>query len=180
MDLLDRMVRAVERVRHRLQRATTALEEASIPYAVVGEQAVSAWVSRVDEAAVRNSPAVDILLNRSDLEVAKQELAKAGFVHQHVEGLDLFLDGPEAKPRDAVHVVFAGEKVRADHQFVAPEIHESVRINALQVIAIEPLVMMTLTFFRRRVERVIIRDMIDVGLVDETWLARLPAPLSTG
>ena len=94
------------------------------------KQAVSAWVSQVDEAAVRNSPAVDILLNRSDLKVAKRELAKAGFVYERLSGIDLFLDGPDAKPRDAVHVVFAGEKVRADDRFVAPEIHESVRINA--------------------------------------------------
>ena len=41
----------------------------------------------------------------------------------------------------------------------------------------ERLVMMTLTFFRR-IERVLIRDMIDVGLVDETWLTRFPEPLS--
>jgi hypothetical protein len=60
---------------------------------------------------------------------------------------------------------------------VAPETQESVRINALQVIALEPLVRMTLTVFRR-IERVMIRDMMDVGLVDESWLTRLPAPLS--
>src|SRR5262249_35471565 len=93
-DLLDRMVRAVEKVRERLKRATTPLEAAGIPYAVVGGNAVASWVARVDEAAVRNTQDVDILLNRSDLEAAKQALAGVGFVFRHVKGIDMFLDGP--------------------------------------------------------------------------------------
>ena len=51
----ERMIRAVEKVRERLMRATAALEAAGIPYAVAGGHAVAAWVSRVDEAAVRNT-----------------------------------------------------------------------------------------------------------------------------
>ena len=38
---LDRMVRAVEKVRERLLRATAALENAAVPYAVVGGNAVA-------------------------------------------------------------------------------------------------------------------------------------------
>jgi hypothetical protein len=40
---LDRMVRAVEKVRERLLRATSALERAGIAYAVAGGNAVAAW-----------------------------------------------------------------------------------------------------------------------------------------
>ena len=54
------MERAVEKVRQRLLRAASALEQAGVPYAVVGGNAVAAWVSRVDEAAVRNTQDVDI------------------------------------------------------------------------------------------------------------------------
>ena len=36
---------------------------------------------------------------------------------------------------------------------------------------------MKLTSFRDK-DRTHIRDMIEVGLVDESWLPRLPAPLS--
>lgn len=42
----DRMIRAVEKVRERLSRATTGLKEASIPYAVAGGNAVAAWISQ--------------------------------------------------------------------------------------------------------------------------------------
>lgn len=83
------MIRAVEKVRARLDRAVKALENDRIPYAVADGNAVPAWVSRVDEVAVRNTQDVDIVLRRSDLELAKTSLAKAGFVFRHVKGVDM-------------------------------------------------------------------------------------------
>src|SRR5436190_4555658 len=103
----ERMIRAVEKVRERLRRVAAALEKAAIPYAVVGGNAVAAWVTRVDEAAVRNTQDVDILIRRADLEAVKTALATVGFVYRHAAGLDLFLDGPQARARDAVHIIFA-------------------------------------------------------------------------
>ena len=64
------MVLAVDRVRDRLARAAEILETAQIEYAVVGGNAVAAWVSQVDIAAVWNSQEVDLLLRRVDLESA--------------------------------------------------------------------------------------------------------------
>lgn len=110
--VLERMVRAVEKVKARLLRAAQALDAAGVPYAVIGGQAVAAWVATVDEAAVRNTRDVGILLDRLDLAQARQALERAGFVHRHSAGMDLFLDGPDASARDAVHVISAGEKVR--------------------------------------------------------------------
>jgi hypothetical protein len=63
----ERMIRAVEKARARLDRAVAALAGAGIPYAVAGDNAVAAWVSRVDETAVRNTQDVDIVLRRADL-----------------------------------------------------------------------------------------------------------------
>jgi hypothetical protein len=71
------MIRAVEKVRERLGRAAAALKAAKVPYAVAGGNAVAAWVSRVDEAAVRYTQDVDILLRRADLEEAIKALTKA-------------------------------------------------------------------------------------------------------
>src|SRR6476619_7793774 len=88
----ERMVTAVEKVRARMRRAVQALEQAGIPYAVVGGNAVAAWVSEVDEAAVCNTQDVDILLRRSDLDRAKEALAKAGFIYRHAASIDMFLD----------------------------------------------------------------------------------------
>lgn len=174
---LERMVRAVEKVRLRLLRAATALEQAKVPYAVVGGNAVAAWVARMDETAVRNTQDVDILLRRGDLETAKNALAAAGFVYRHAKGVDMFLDGPEAKTRDAVHVVFSGEKVRPEYLLPVPDVTDAEQTPEFRLLNLEPLVRMKLTSFRRK-DQVHVLDLAEVGLVDESWVNRLPPELS--
>ena len=51
-DVLDRVEQAVAMVKERLKRAVGALDAAGIPHAVAGGNAVAAWVSRIDPAAV--------------------------------------------------------------------------------------------------------------------------------
>jgi hypothetical protein len=119
------VAQAVENVRLRLKRAVEALERAGIPYAVVGGNAVAEWVGRIDEAAVRNTRDVDILIRRSDFEAVKTALAAVGFIFRHSSGIDMFLDGPGAKARDAVHILFANEKVRPDALAASPDVTES-------------------------------------------------------
>jgi hypothetical protein len=173
----ERMIRAVEKVRERLMRATAALEAAGIPYAVAGGNAVAAWVSRVDEAAVRYTQDVDILIRREDLERVKTAMAAAGFIYRHAKSIDMFLDGPGAKVRDAVHIVFAGEKVRPESLVAAPTVEESEADPAFRLLSLDGLVRMKLTAFRDK-DRTHLRDMIDVGLVDPSWLDRLPPELA--
>lgn len=173
----ERMVGAVEKVRERLLRAARALDEAGVPYALIGGNAVAAWVSRVDEAAVRNTRHVDILLRASDLERAQAALGTAGFVYRHAAGVDLFLDGSHGKARDAVYVVLAGEKVRPSYLHPAPDVSESESAGTFRLLHLDALVRMKLTSFRDR-DRVHLRDLLDVGLIDETWIRRLPADLA--
>lgn len=129
----QRMAKGIDAVRQRLERAAAALAAHGIDYAVVGGNAVAAWVSRVDESAVRNTRDVDILLRREDETKARQALESAGFVHRRVTSLgkagtmDVFLEGPDAKIRDAVHVLWAGERPVPDamnrHPNYAPPSH---------------------------------------------------------
>jgi hypothetical protein len=172
----DRMIRAVEKVRQRLQRAAAALEAAGVPYAVAEGNAVAAWVSRVDEAAVRNTQDVDILLRRSDLQRAIASMTNAGFTYRHAASLDMFLDGPTASARDSVHIVFAAEKVRPEYPAAAPDITESESTQTFRLLTLEALVRMKLTSFRDK-DRTHLRDLIEVGLIDSSWQQRLPAEL---
>jgi hypothetical protein len=178
------MIRAVEKVRERLLRAVAALESAEISYAVADDHAVTAWVSRVDEAAVRNTRDVDILLRRADFEAAKKALEKAGFIYRRVAslgqptGLDIFLDGPDASARDAVHVVFASEKVRSDSPEPAPDTSQSEPANQFRVVSLEALVRMKLSAFRDK-DRTHLRDLIEVELIDRSILDRLSGELRT-
>jgi hypothetical protein len=172
----ERMSNAVENVRRRLLRAARALDDACVPYAVAGGNAVAAWVSRVDEAAVRNTQDVDIVLRRADLPAARKALEQAGFVYRHVASIDMFLDGPAAKARDAVHIVFAAEKVRADYAAPVPDVSESEETKTFRLLSLDALVRMKLTSFRDK-DRVHLRDLMDVGLVDAGWLDKVPSSL---
>jgi hypothetical protein len=175
--VLERMVRAVEKVRDRLLRATAALDAANVPYAVIGGNAVAAWVARVDEAAVRNTQDVDILIRRPDLPAARVALEAAGFVYRHAAGVSMFLDGVEAKARDAVHVLFVGEKVRPEYVEPTPDVEPHDLAPPFRVLNLESLVRMKLTSNRDK-DRMHIRDLIGVGLIDDTWPDRLPPELA--
>ncbi len=174
--LWERIQRAVDKIKDRLQRVARALDAAEIRYAILGGNAVQLWVAQVDEAAVRNTRDVDILLDRSSLQGAIEALSVAGFVYQVVADVPMFLDGPEASPRDAVHVVFAGEKIRPDYPIAAPHLSEAERIKGICAISLEALVRMKLTSNRRK-DQVHVLDMIEVGLIDDSWLSRVPDPL---
>ncbi len=174
---LERLERAVEKVRDRLLRSTGAPEAAGIPYAVVGGNAVMAWVEQIDESAVRFTQDVDIVLRREDLARATEALATAGFIHRHSSATTVFLDGPGAKARDAVHVFFAGEKVRPDYVAPVPDAAERVAFKGFHVLGLEALVRMKLTSNRDK-DKTHVRDMLEVGLIDATWSARYPPELA--
>jgi hypothetical protein len=172
------MVNAVEKVRQRLVRASGALKGAGIDYAVVGGNAVAAWVATVDEAAVRNTQDVDIMIRRADFEAAKAALEAAGFVHRHAAGFELFLDRPGASPRHGVHVVFANELVRPTEPAPNPDVSESIDMGEFRVLNLDALVRIKLTAFRDK-DRTHVRDLIGVGLVDGTWIGKLPRGLAS-
>lgn len=168
---------AVEKVRQRLLKAAAALKTANVAYAIAGGNAVALWVSRVDDAAVRNTQDVDILIRREDFDAAKAALESAGFVYRHIAGIDAFLDGPAFKTRDAVHIVFANEIVRSHEPIANPDVTEAEDAGLFRVLSLEALVRIKLTAFRDK-DRTHLRDLIDVGLIDASWQTRLPKVLA--
>lgn len=169
---LDRMVEAVEAVRERLLRASAALGHANIPYAVIGGNAVAAWVARVDRAAVRNTQDVDILVRRSDFDAVKIALEAAGFKHHELMGIDCFIDVPDGSPRDAVHLLYADEKVKPEYIEPSASVDDVDDTGTFRVVQLAALVKMKLTSFRLK-DRVHLLDMISLNMVDESWLPRL-------
>ena len=88
----------------------------------------------------------------------------------------MFLDGPNAKARDAVHVVFAGKKVREDYPESVPAIDQYELMDDTRTLPFEQLIAMKLTSYRRK-DQVHLLDMISIGLLDESWLDRLSPEL---
>ena len=154
-----------------LMRAVAALESRSVPYAVIGGNAVAAWVSRIDEAAVRNTQDVDILLREDDFERAKVAMESVGFIYREAAGVQFFLDEPGGKFRNAIHILIAGRKVRPEYDSAAPDVSESERGEEFQVISLPSLVEMKLNSFRRK-DQTHLMDMLEIGLIDSTWPSR--------
>jgi hypothetical protein len=176
-EILDRMERAVAKVRDRLLRATAALNQAGIAYAVVGGHAVASWVTTVDEGAVRNTRDIDLLVRRDDLAEIAAALERAGFVRADVLDVTMFLDGPDAKPSESIHLLFAGEKVRPEHPLPAPFLSTIEDPAGFRVITLQSLVQMKLLSNRDK-DRTHVRDLIGVGLIDRSWLSELPQVLA--
>jgi hypothetical protein len=173
---------AVEKVRLRLLRSAAVLNGAGLPYAVIGGNAVAAWVSRVDESAVRNTRDVDLLLRREDLPAAIEAMAKAGFHHRRVASLgrpgtmDVFLESDSVRVGDGVHVIFAGERTLPDQPEPNASLDESDETGDFRLISLEALVRMKLSAFRDK-DRVHLRDLASVGLIDATWPSRFSEEL---
>ncbi len=175
-ELWARMERAVERVNQRLKTTVRILEDARIPYAVVGGYAVRAWVAQVDEAAVRTTRDVEILIRPDDLAFVIKAMKDAGFHHRKSAGVDMFVETPNGSARDAVHVVLSGQMVRASDVEPNPDVEPVEAMSDFRTVKLETLVRMKLNSFRDK-DRVHLRDMISVGLVDDTWLDRFPNEL---
>jgi hypothetical protein len=95
----------------------------------------------------------------------------AGFKQRQSMGVTMFLDGPEGKFRDAIHVLFAGEKVREEYLAPAARVEESEWLGQFRAISLEALVRMKLTSFRDK-DRTHLRDMLEIELIDATWCQR--------
>lgn len=169
---------AVEQVRQRLLKASAALRAAKVKHAIVGGNAVAAWVATVDEAAVRNTQDVIILIRRPDLGTARKALETAGFHYRRAASLDLFLDTPDASPRQAVHLVYADEIIKPGESIPSPSVTESTDFGTFHIINLDALVRIKLTAFRDK-DRTHLRDLIEVGLIEQSWTENLPTALAS-
>jgi len=115
---------ALDDVTDRLQRIAQALEQAGVAYALAGGQAVALWVATKDPAAVRTTKDVDILLRREDLPKARAAAAAVALDYFEVMGVGMFLERSDPNPRKAVHVLWAGEKVRPEYPLASPTVDE--------------------------------------------------------
>jgi hypothetical protein len=175
----ERYLMALEDVDRRLRRICQALDEAKVPFALVGGQAVAIWVAQKDPAAVRTTKDVDLLLHRDDLPLAKAAARNADLDYCEVVGVGMFLEREDPNPRKAVHLIWSGEKVRPEYEAPSPTVEQRIEISpGVYVVDLPGLVRMKLLSYRDQ-DRVHLRDMIEVELIDRSFLAAL-SPLLAG
>jgi hypothetical protein len=135
-------------------------------------------VAAKNPAAVRTTKDVDVLINRSDLPKARAAAMSVEMDYFEVMGVGMFLDRDDPYPRHAVRIVWAGEKVRPEYDYPSPALDQRQELSpVINVVSLLGLVQMKLLSNRDQ-DRVHLRDMIDVGLVDRELLGKLPQPLA--
>ena len=175
--VFERMFTAMEKVRERLDRACAALERNKVPYAVIGGNAVAAWVATIDDGALRNTRDVDLLLRQEDLDRAAEALAAVGFIRDEVMDVTVFLDGPDGKRSQGIRILLANRKVKEHYVSATPNIERSIMISDKRIVELSELVQMKLNSYRDK-DRTHLRDMIQLGMIDAEWPARFPPELA--
>jgi len=139
----------------------------------------SADVATRDPAAVRTTKDVDLLIRRDDLGRARAAARTVEMDYFETMGIGMFLDRRDPNPRHAVHLIWAGEILRPGLPLPSPDINDRTTLpGGHEVVSIEGLVRMKLMANRDQ-DRVHLRDMIDVGLVERALLEGLPEDLAT-
>lgn len=170
-------VMAMDRVEKRLRQVSAALDAAGIPYAVVGGNAVAAWVARIDPAATRATKDVDLLVRKADDSRIAEVMQSLGFKREDLQPLVLFIDPEEPSKRSGVHLVWSDTLIRPSYTCPSPSVDEAVRDpEGFALLDLAALVRMKLTSFRD-IDRVHVADLAQVGLVDDAVRSALPGEL---
>ena len=137
---------------------------AGLEYRVVGGLAVYLYVEEVDPDAGRLTRDVDIAVRRADLAKIAEAAAAFGLRRRHVAGVDMLVRPDQPSARRAIHLVFAGEKVRTADPEPIPELGPAGRIRGLRLIPVASLIRMKLTSFRAK-DEAHLKDLDDAGLI---------------
>jgi hypothetical protein len=125
-----------------------------LEYRVIGGLAVYLYVEDADPDAGRLTRDIDIVIRRKDLAKIAETAKAFGLEHRHVAGTDMLVQAAGPSARRAVHLVFAGEKVRPDYPEAAPDLTAGCTLRGIRLIPLVDLVRMKLTSFRAKDEAI--------------------------
>jgi hypothetical protein len=134
-------------------------------------------VEEAEPDAGRLTKDIDIAVRREDLERIAAAAAPFGFEHRHTAGIDMLVRAGQPSVRRAVHLIFAGEKVRPDYPEPVPQLGPPRQIGNLRLIPLPDLVRMKLTSFRAK-DEAHLKDLDEAGLITPEVEAGLPPVLA--
>lgn len=137
---------------------------AGLDYRIVGGVATYLYVEEVEPDAGRLTKDVDIAVRREDLEKIAKAAEAFGLRYRHVAGIDMLVRPDQPSARRAIHMVFAGEKVKPSDPEPIPELGTGRQIRQLRLIPLADLVRMKLTSFRAK-DEAHINDLDEAGLI---------------
>jgi hypothetical protein len=162
-----------------LHRIAEPLEHEHIPHELIGGLAVLIHVEEADPTHAMLTRDVDLMIQRTDLPRVIEIAQRNGFRFRHSSGLDMLLFGDTDSARNAVHLIFSGEKVKASQAAPNPAI-DPVRKKMLgqdvSVIALPDLVRMKLSAYRLK-DQVHVQALDAAGLITPAVEQALPEEL---
>ena len=159
------------------QRIVAVLREAQVPFEIVGGLAVNAHVYAVDRSRTAVTREVDLLVRRQDLERIVDAGTASGYTGRKMMG-GLMLIRPNQTPKEAVHLLFAGEKPRSTYPLTNPAIQPEEKVVdefgiSIPVAPLRDLIQMKLNSFRPKDETHL--EMLDeCGLITAEMVDDLP------
>ena len=144
-----------------------------VPHELIGGLAVLVHVEEADPEHSTLTRDVDLMIRRADLERVTKIAAR--------HGLRALVYGETSSARNAVHLLFSGEKVRPNQATPNPPIQPEKK-NLLGadvfIIPVADLVRMKLSAYRDQ-DRIHIRSMDAAGLITSEVERALPEDLKT-
>ncbi|MDX2269227.1 MAG: hypothetical protein NW208_14050 [Bryobacter sp.] len=167
----------VEKLFHLADTIEAIFTDAGLDYRIVGGLAVYLYVESAAPDAGRLTRDIDIVVRREDLQKIASAAEKHNFSLRHAAGVDMLVNNHEPSARGAVHLVFSGEKVRADYLTDVPPLGQQQVLRGLRLLPLDDLIQMKLTSYRLK-DQTHLRDLLDAGLVDDNMESRLSPPLA--
>jgi hypothetical protein len=156
-----------ERLQHLFDLANLAermFSSAGLEYRIVGGVAVYLYVEEREPDAGRLTKDVDIAVRRADLDEIAEAAGRFGLEYRHVAGVDMLVRPDQPSARRAIHMVFAGEKVRPDAVAPTPELGPCRELRGLRLIPLPDLIRMKLTSYRLK-DQMHLKDLDEAGLI---------------
>ena len=135
-----------------------------LEYRVVGGLATYLYVEEIDPDAGRLTRDIDIAVRREDLMKIAGAAEPFGFRYRHVAGIDMLVRADKPSVRRAVHLVFAGERVRPGDPEATPALGAFRLVKGIRLIPLADLVRMKLTSFRAK-DEAHVKDLDEAGLI---------------
>lgn len=145
-------------------RVEAAFAAAGLEYRVIGGLAVYLYVEEAEPDAGRLTRDIDIAVRRDDLERIARAVEPFGMQYKHVAGVDMLVQTGAPSARRAVHLIFTGEKVKANYPEPAPAIGPYRTLHGVRPIPLTDLVRMKLTSFRSK-DETHLKDLDEAGLI---------------
>jgi len=149
-----------------MHKITRPLAACSIPHELVGGLAVLVHVEERDPAHSMLTRDVDLMIRRVDLPEVIETAEQFGFRFRHAAGVDMLLYGDSGTAKNAVHLLFSGEKVRPNQATPNPEISPVQKVvhgENVAVIPVADLLRMKLSSWR-------LKDQVHVQVMDAAGL----------